>query len=292
MLLSLLLSAFIALSDVVLLYPQGQDSAAGCPVESNGLTGPETMTDHGYIRNIGDSARLEIYLPRRCNGLMVVNCPGGGYWENSSFNEGSRAAEWFVSQGVAVCNLIYRLPNGHHIVPLTDVRNAFRYCRSHAQEWGVSRIGVVGYSAGGHLAASAATMFTDTLTRPDFAVLLYPVITMEDGLTDQGTMKRLTCCDPDLRELYSIENRVGPQTPPTILFHSLDDRLVPVENSRRYHAAMLAAGADSQLHEFPSGGHGWGFTTMENAGRDALSQPQRQQFFQLLSSWLQRQMSD
>lgn len=278
------------------LYPGGQSSRVGIaekgsrvtwgPGENNALTGPETVTEQGYIRNVGDSARIEIYLPEKCNGLMVVNCPGGGYYEISSLNEGTRAAEWFLSQGVAVCNVIYRLPNGHKDVPLTDVQNAFRYCRAHAAEWGVKKIGVAGYSAGGHLAACASTMFTDRVTRPDFTILLYPVITMEDELTDVGTMKRLTNEDPELRELYSIENRVGRETPPAILFHSVDDGLVSVRNSRRYHHALLSLHLKSKLCEFPTGGHGWGFSTIENSGHDNLGPEQREKFFTLLSNWL------
>lgn len=272
----------------VYLYPKGQNSVDAAV--NNGLAGEEIVAPHGYIRNVGDKARLEIHIPQNGNGLMVVNCPGGGYFEISSLNEGARAAEWFLTQGVAVCNLIYRMPNGHHEVPLADVRNAFRYCREHAGEWGVKQIGVVGYSAGGHLAACASTMFVDELTRPDFTVLLYPVITMEEGLTDRGTMKRLTNEDPELRELYSLEKRVGADCPPAILFHSVDDALVPVENSRRYHNAMQTLNLSSCLYEFSSGGHGWGFSTSENSGHDNLGPEQRREFFTLLSAWLSNRL--
>lgn len=283
----------------VCLYPQGQNGRGIVennvrltwgPAVNNGLVGDETVTEHGYIRNVGDKARMEIYMPEKCNGLMVVNCPGGGYYEISSVNEGTRAAQWFLSQGVAVCNLIYRMPNGHHEAPLADVQNAFRYCRAHAREWGVKQIGVVGYSAGGHLAACASTMFVDDITRPDFTILLYPVITMEEEVTDDGTMKRLTNEDPELRELYSIENRVGAKCPPAILFHSVDDGLVSVRNSRRYHHALLSLHLKSRLYEFPTGGHGWGFSTEANSGHDKLGAEQREKFFTLLSTWLSRRL--
>lgn len=289
------LNAQIQPTLTVRLYPQGQNTDLGIvengvaltlgPGESNGLTGPEECAENGNISNINDEARLDIYIPAECNGQMVINCPGGGYLINSSYNEGSRAADWFAARGIACCVVKYRIPNQHRTVPLTDVQNAFRYCRAHAAEWGVRQIGVMGYSAGGHLAGSASTMFVDQVTRPDFSVLVYPVITMEQGVTHNGTMRRLTAEDPALREYYSLENRVGADTPKTLLMLSADDNIVAPENSLRYYRKLLEHKVSSEIHIFTSGGHGWGFSTSQY-GKDELGDAQRAEFFTILERWL------
>lgn len=282
------------------LYPEGQNAQVGIvengrtitlgPGEPNGLTGDNKVNERGNESNIGDGARMDLYLPEKCNGQMIVVCPGGAYANCSAVNEGSRVADWCVKRGIAVCVVLYRMPNGHCKVPLTDVQNAFRYCRAHAGEWGVDKIGVMGFSAGGHLAASASTLFVDSVTRPDFSVLIYPVITFEEFITHAGT--RLNLVGPkagkDLVDYYSLENRVSENTPPTLICLSGDDRGVPAENSIRYYRSMLSHGVPGELHIFTSGGHGWGFTTVENSGRDALGD-QRENFFQILSRWLESQ---
>lgn len=280
---------------VVNLYPQGQEVDAGIvengiqvtlgPGESNGFSGTEKINEYGNISNIGDQARLEIYLPEKCNGQMVVDCPGGGYQIVSSWNEGSRAADWFVKHGIACCVVIYRLPNHHHTIPLTDVQNAFRYCRAHSEEWGIDQIGIVGYSAGGHLAACASTLYVDKTTRPDFSVLLYPVITMENGVTHYGSMESLTGGNPELIKDYSVENRVTEDTPQTLLILSGDDDIVSPENSLRYFKKLQECGVSSELHIFTDGGHGWGFTTSEY-DKDSLGESQRKAFFDTLERWL------
>lgn len=281
----------------VRLYPQGQDVDAGIvengravtfgPGESNGLSGE--VTDRGGHRfgNIGDQAWLEIFLPTEGNGQMVVVCPGGGYAYCSYEGEGAWVADWCLQRGIAVCVVLYRMPNAHSHVPLTDVQNAFRYCRAHAGEWGVRQIGVMGFSAGGHLAASASTLFTDELTRPDFSVLVYPVITLEEFTTHAGT--RANLLGPHARreqvEAWSLDTRVTEQTPPAILLLSADDRAVPPENSIRYFRAMQRCGVSGELHILSSGGHGWGFGTVETTGKDALGD-QRAVFSATLERWL------
>lgn len=279
------------------LYPEGQNVDKGIvedgkaitlgPLEANGLTGENTVNPRGNVGNIGDGAYIDIYLPEQGNGQMIVVCPGGGYSNCSAANEGSRVADWCLKQGIAVCVVLYRMPNGHCKLPLHDVQNAFRYCRAHAQQWGVNQIGVMGFSAGGHLAASASTLFVDEITRPDFSVLVYPVITFEEFVTHAGTRMNLIGArtTQQMVEYYSLENQVTKNTPPTILLLSGDDRAVPAENSIRYYKAMLEHGVKGELHIFTSGGHGWGFTTVENSGHDGLGD-QRENFYQVLSRWL------
>lgn len=120
--------------------------------DTNGLTGPETINEKGILRNVSDLARVDLYFPKKPNGQMVVVCPGGGYVKLSTYGEGQHVADWMLSKGITVAVVKHRLPNGHWTVPLEDVHNAFRYCRAHAEEWKVKQIGVIGFSAGGHLA--------------------------------------------------------------------------------------------------------------------------------------------
>ena len=279
------------------LYPQGQGVDMGIvengrtvtlgPIEPNGLSGGNKVNERGNVANIGDDAYIDIYLPEKGNGQMIVVCPGGAYINCSAVNEGSRVADWCLKRGIAVCVVLYRMPNGHSSLPLQDVQNAFRYCRHHAAEWGVDRIGVMGFSAGGHLAASASTLFVDELTRPDFSVLIYPVITFEEFVTHSGTRTNLVGekASRGQVEYYSLENRVSPSTPPTILLLSGDDMAVPPENSIRYFRSMQKNSVEGEMHIFTNGGHGWGFTTVENSGHDALG-TQRENFFQILERWL------
>lgn len=276
------------------LYPEGQTVDKGIvengvavtlgPCEDNGLRGPAELSGDGNLGNINDPV-IDIYLPENCNGQMLVCCPGGGYKYCSSYNEGTRVAAWCLRQGIACCVVLYRMPNHHNCVPLTDVQNAFRYCRAHQEEWGVKQIGVIGFSAGGHLAASASTLWTDAVTRPDFSVLVYPVITLEQNVTHKGTRSNLTADKIDLVTYYSLENQVNASTPETLLILSQDDKVVPPENSMRYYSEMIKCKVPGELHILTDGGHGWGFTTPEY-GTDKLKPEQRFDFFRILSRWL------
>lgn len=268
--------------ETVHLYPKGQNSDAGIvedgvavtlgPAESNQIDTVEFFWDaDGSLNNVSDSARIEIYLPEHRNGIMLVVCPGGGYSELTYRGEGLYAAQLLTQKGYSVAVLCYRMPVGHPVIPLTDVQNAFRYCRYHAQEWGIHKIGVVGGSAGGHLAASASTLYVDDITRPDFTVLYYPAISAAGGMKS-STIRRLTGGDAELMEYYSLENRVTSDTPPALLFHSTDDKTTDPENSMRYYRALRAAGVHAELYCFPHGGHGWAFTTQETAGKDKLGE--------------------
>jgi len=281
----------------ILLYPSGQNVDQGIvengvnvtlgPGESNALTGDVIINEFGEYYNTNDQARLDIYLPEKCNGQMLVDCPGGGYMFTSMTNEGVNVADWCIRNDIACCVVSYRLPNHHDSVPLTDVQNAFRYCRAHAAEWGVKQIGVIGFSAGGHLAGSANTMYVDAVTRPDFAVLVYPVITFNPEITHEGTKVLLLKENPDPEQIeyWSVDRRVSDDTPQTIIFLSDDDTCVPSENALLYYRQMKKHGRSCELHIFRDGNHGWGFTTVQNSGRDGLGR-QRSEFFKTLSRWL------
>jgi acetyl esterase/lipase len=204
----------------------------------------------------------------------VVVCPGGGYGVLASDHEGKQVAEWLNSLGVSAFVLQYRLgPRYHHPAPLQDAQRAIRMVRAHGQGWGVApdRIGILGFSAGGHLASSAATHFDDgapdsedpverVSSRPDFAVLCYPVISLTTVATHAGSRKNLLGEEPDPALVWKLssELQVTPRTPPTFLFHTDDDPAVPVENSLLFFQAMKRAGVPGELHVFAHGRHGVG----------------------------------
>ena len=283
----------------VVLYPEGQDPAkskgisedgvyvTNGPGESNGVSGGMHVDAKGHISNIGDDACIDLYLPKKCNGQMVIVCPGGGYSFVSSIGEGENVADWLYRRNIAVGVLKYRLPNHHANVPLTDVQNAFRYCRAHAGEWGVFKLGVMGFSAGGHLAASAATLYTDAVTKPDFAVLVYPVISMDEKISHKGSREQLTGGDSTMVRKFSIEKWVDHNTPQTLLLLSADDRTVNPENSIRYFNAMLASKVKVEMHVFATGGHGYGFVKQQflGKGKDSLGK-QRKDFDDILERFL------
>lgn len=258
----------------VRLYPEGQNSSAGIaedgktvtmgPGESNGFDVAEEVNEYGNCSFVGDNARMEIYLPEICNGQMVVVCPGGGYSTVCAKKEGEDVAKWMARRGIATCVVVYRLPNGHPEIPLTDVQNAFRYCRHHAEEWGVSQIGVMGFSAGGHLAAMASNFYKDEITKPDFSILIYPVIDLEHH---DGTREALTGNKNRLKKHYSMQNAVSSDTPRTLLALSQNDNVVDIESSFLYYDALTDAGVQAEIYVYPVGGHGYGFLNEEVQGR-------------------------
>lgn len=261
--------------------------------EDNGLTGPEIVPENGNLGNINKLARIDLYFPKKSNGQMIVVCPGGGYTIVSSYNEGVYVADWMLQQGITVCIVKYRLPNGHCKVPHADVENAFRYCRAHAAEWGVSQIGVMGFSAGGHLAGTASTKWTEEQTRPDFSVLIYPVITMEQGFTHKGTRENLITKKAEwkehMAEVYSLETQVTRFTPPTFLALCSDDFVVPAENSLRYYNQLINLDVPAEMHIWPKGAHGWGFTSEKfvNKGKTDRFAYARDEFYGSLKRWLE-----
>jgi acetyl esterase/lipase len=215
-------------------------------------------------------AKLTLHRPEKPNGTALVICPGGGYGGLVVEPEGHRIARWLNTHGITGIVLEYRLPKGRSAVPLLDARRALRTVRANAKDWGCdpSKVGIIGFSAGGHLAAAAATRFDEgdrtskdpverQGCRPDFAVLVYPVITMGES-THGGPRNNLLGPSPTAGAiaLYSAENQVTAKTTPTYLTHAVDDKTVPVSHSRSFHAALVEKGVDCEYLELPSGGHG------------------------------------
>lgn len=296
---------------VVKLYPEGQDADKGVdglpgPLVSNGITQEEAMNDNGILTNITEG-RMKFFFPKKPNGQMVVVCPGGGYYKVSSHGEGLYVAEWMLAQGVSVCIVEYRLPGGHWEIPLHDMHNVFRYCRKHAQEWGVDQIGVMGFSAGGHLAGITTTMFVDEITRPDFSILVYPVTSLDRKYATQGTrinllgknelwertdvsmteyeasMKKFA----ELISYYSPVNHVSGNTPESFIVHCTDDKRVPVEHSINYYRKLIENKVPVEMHIYPTGGHGWGFSSekYKGKGKDKFAYA-RDEFEYSLARWM------
>ena len=255
---------------VVLLWPGGAPGAVG--------------------NQDADQPALTLYLfpPGQLARSAVVVCPGGGYGALAMDHEGRQVAEWLNSLGIDAFILKYRLaPRYHHPAMMEDAQRALRYVRSHAREFGIApdHIGIWGFSAGGHLASTAATHFdagnpaaTDLVervsSRPDFAILAYPVITCSEWFKHEGSCKNLLGNNPDpqLAEYLSNEKQVSSQTPPTFLFHTNDDEGVPAENSVAFYLALRKARVPAELHIYEHGPHGVGL-----APKDPV-----------LSSWPQR----
>ena len=252
--------------------------------ESNGLEGKERRRGaDGFIYDVSEP-QMTFYIPEKCIGKMVVICPGGGYAGVSMLNEGDWAARWLAQRGFASCVLKYRMPNGHYNIPLADAQAALRYCRDNFR---MKQIGIMGFSAGGHLAASASTLFTDKATRPDFSILFYPVISMDDEITHKGSKNNLlheAVSDPSLVERFSLEKQVTADTPVTFLTLCATDNVVPQENSIRYNDTLKAHGVPSEMVVFPEGPHGFGF----REGEADTIKPYRQQLYDALDQWLSK----
>jgi acetyl esterase/lipase len=245
----------------------------GAP-DSNGMTLPEETFEGKRVRNVSE-AEMYVYLPKIGvnTGAAVVICPGGGYMIEAMDHEGYEMAEWLATQGVAGIVLKYRLPYGHHEIPLEDVHRTMRIVRQKAAEWGInpSKIGIAGSSAGGHLASTAGTRFdlgnteaSDPIEkfscRPDFMLLLYPVITFDEEYGHMGSRTNLIGANAkfDLVERYSNEKQVTAQTPPTFLVHADDDTGVPSRNSVEFYMALKKHKIPAEMHIFRQGGHGFG----------------------------------
>ncbi len=210
-----------------------------------------------------DTAKVQVFLPREkmATGRAVVICPGGGYQTLAMDSEGRDWAPFFNNMGIAAIVLKYRMPNGDKQVPISDAEEAMKLVRRHAAEWRIkpNEVGIMGASAGGHLASVLATKATGD-ARPDFQILLYPVITMQPGLTHRGSRERFLGKNPskaDERE-YSTDQQVTRSTPRAWIALSDDDRTVMPINGVNYYAELYRHDVPASLHVFPGGRHGWG----------------------------------
>jgi acetyl esterase/lipase len=206
---------------------------------------------------------INVFLPKTSNGLAVIACPGGGYSGLQIENEGNSFAPYFNEQGIALIVLKYRLPNGLHDIPLADAERAMRLIKENAREWNINTqmTGIMGASAGGHLASTLATHFSVD-TRPCFQILLYPVITMKSDFTNVGSRIALLGEQPvdKLIEFYSNELQVTAGTPQAFIVLCDNDKVVSPQNSIRYYQALQKNGVQTELHIYPTGGHGWGIS--------------------------------
>jgi acetyl esterase/lipase len=237
------------------------------------------------VRDTTDAVRISkvqtpdisVFLPTKKSrtGEAVVICPGGGYSRLAYDWEGEDVAKFWNSKGVTAVVLKYRLPSSEaqvepHKSPLMDAQRAMRLTRYHAGEWGIDpgKIGIMGFSAGGHLASSLSTHYDEGIRdatdpvervscRPDFSILLYPVISFTGDFQHSGSRRNLVGEDSELMKYYSSHLHVDADTPPTILIHSSDDRSVPVENSIIYYQALVKHGVPAEMHIYPHGGHGY-----------------------------------
>ena len=246
-------------------------------LKSNLFRGEDTVkTDDGKIRLARITLpQITIYFPqRKSSGTTVVICPGGGYSRLAMDNEGSEIAQWLNDYGVTAVILKYRLPNDtimekKSVGPLQDVQETMRVLRRNAGKWNIdpNRIGIIGFSAGGHLAATLCTHYIDkvydsdsTSARPDFSILVYPVITMNELNVHTGSRKYLLgkTPDPKLVEYFSNELHVSKDTPPAFIVHAEDDKTVPVQNSIDYYTSLKNSNISAELHLYQKGGHGFG----------------------------------
>ncbi|WP_420320015.1 alpha/beta hydrolase [Flagellimonas sp.] len=262
--------------------------------------GKETQTTNDilWIENV-QIPTLEIFLPakRNATGKAVVICPGGGYQGLAYDWEGTDVAKWLNSMGIAAFVLKYRLPGSKSLIekskaPLQDAQRAIRLVRHHAEKWNIKKqqIGIMGFSAGGHLASTLGTQYDAEITpksnalgeisaRPDFMVLIYPVITMTSEHTHVGSRVNLIGENPkqELINQYSSELHINKNTPPTFLVHSTDDEAVPVENSLLFYQALKENNIYTEMHIYPEGGHGYGL---------AVDQGYLQTWTDRLADWL------
>ena len=211
-------------------------------------------------------ANMVAYLPENPTGRAIVDCPGGGYSHLATQHEGHDWAQWFNDQGIAFFVLTYRMPNGDRTIPMSDAQQAIRTVRDSAATWHINPydVGIMGFSAGGHLASTVAT-HSEYDCRPNFSILFYPVISMNEKETHKGSCVNFLGAEGQKNErlvkAFSNYNAVSSHlTPPAIILTASDDKAVPVlTNSIPYYTAMRRAGNICSLHIYPSGGHGFGF---------------------------------
>ena len=255
------------------LYPEGE-------IPNYVDVGEKEVSDSTNVVRISkvQTPDISVFLPanKSRSDEAVIICPGGGYRILAYDLEGEDIAKFWNSKGVAAIVLKYRLPTSEaqvepHKSPLMDAQRALRLTRYHAEEWGIDpgKIGIMGFSAGGHLASSLSTHYDSgnpdapdpvekVSCRPDFSVLVYPVISFTGDFQHSGSRKNLVGKDEELMHYFSSELQVTEDTPPAILIHCTDDAGVPVENSIRYYQALVRHNVPGEMHIYPSGGHGFG----------------------------------
>lgn len=260
-----------AAPDEILLWP-------GRPPGNGGVTGPEVLGDkggaYGALWNIA-APRMRVYRPAVPNGAAVLVAGGGGYFRIQLWKESTPAAQWLQAQGFTVFELLYRLPNDgwDAAAPFMDAQRAMKIIRSRAGEYGVAsdRIGIMGFSAGGHLAGFTALQPTRSLyagvdayekvsARPDFAVLLFPVVSLRKPFDTTRTRREIIGDKPSAKAEagWSLDTHVSKGAPPTIIFAAADDPITPPGHGILLFEKLIAAGASAELHMFRDGGHGWG----------------------------------
>ncbi len=270
-----LFSGFVFSQEKIMLYPNGSS-------ESNELKADESWRDKDFLMDISEP-RMYAYPASKENncGTAVLICPGGGYGGVSVIKEGEEIARWFNELGVSAFVLYYRMPNGHPEIPLKDAQKALSIIRIRAGEWKINKkkIGIMGFSAGGHLASTVGTHFKTKAERPAFMILGYPVVTMEKSLTHGGSRTNLLGKNPseELVKLYSNELQVTKKTPPTFMFHAKNDGTVPIANSENLMKSFQANKVPAKLVIYNKGGHGFG---MSKKGIDSDNWPKE------LEKWL------
>ncbi|MFA5328697.1 MAG: alpha/beta hydrolase [Prolixibacteraceae bacterium] len=268
----LFISFQLSAQEIIPLYPDK------IPNSTNYVMKEKRLEQAGQFLGYSNISQptLTVYLPEKnsATGAAVIICPGGGYGMESYRLEGTVIAESFQKQGIAAFILKYRLPSDSimpdkSVGPLQDAQQAIKMVRQRAAEWNLnqSKIGIMGFSAGGHLASTAGTHFEKSYIpndekinlRPDFMVLVYPVISMKDGLTHPGSRTNLLGEKPTSEQitLFSNELQVNGNTPPTWLTHTGDDTVVPVENSIRFYQELIRNKVPAEMHLYPKGNHGF-----------------------------------
>jgi acetyl esterase/lipase len=258
---------------VIKLWPMGIPGAITNKMYKERLWYVPGKTYYGSVTN----PDITVYKAPESlsNGTVVIICPGGSYTRLAVTSEGSDVAEWLNSNGITAVVLKYRLPSDSimmdkSIAPLQDAMEAIRIVRRNAKELGVNpeKVGILGFSAGGHLASTLETHYNETVynttdktsARPDFAILVYPVITMIKPETHPGSRMNLLGATPDTTQVlrFSNELHVTKDTPPTFIVHSSDDKTVPVINSIEFYEALVKNKVTAEMHIFQAGGHGYG----------------------------------
>ena len=244
------------------------------------------QTARQFTLNLTDDGKAQMvcFLPQTPSGKAVVGVPGGGYSVLSNTHEGTMASDWMNKQGIAYFVVNYRLPHGDRTIPMGDVQKGIRIVRDSASIWGINPhdVGIMGFSAGGHLASVVSTL-SDFDARPDFSILFYPVISMDERVSHKWScinfLGQVGCKDPKLVRQYSTNNAVRRHlTPPAFIVMSSDDNLVPpVTNGLTYYTAMRNAGNECALYVYPTGGHGYGFGSWF---------PYRDEMLATLGKWL------